>query len=132
MIQDDIQKLAYNVCLFCCYYKFTELKCGNAPLTLSLLLKLLSQAYEEGIIDNECTVLDAVKLLRRFGLKANVIKVPVKSLEEVKELAPVRFDYNGKSHWVLVQNGKVVFNSLSSSVCVKNGKPSTMRSIIIL
>ena len=43
--------------------------------------------------------------------------------------APVRFDFNGKSHWVGVENGKVAFNPLVTSVCVNKGSPATCRII---
>jgi hypothetical protein len=39
---------------------------------------------------------------------------------------------NGKySHWVVVENGKVVFNSLQYSNCVEKGKPTEARIIKI-
>ena len=38
---------------------------------------------------------------------------------------PVRYVYNGRGHWVVVDNGKIVFNSLINSQCVTKGKPDT-------
>jgi hypothetical protein len=50
-------------------------------------------------------------------------------LNRVKGRCAVRFDYNGHSHWVGVENGKIVYNSIKHSNCVEKGKPTKARII---
>lgn len=124
--QTEIKKITDNCCLFMCY-----LFCmGIEPENASSWLVYLSRALENGLVDDECTVLDAQKLLFHVtGKKYAVEKKEIKSLAEVQKMAPVRFDYNGLSHWVVVEEGKIVFNSLLNSNCVNKGKPTTARII---
>lgn len=61
--------------------------------------------------------------------KAKVYKKDIQDLKEIKEACPVRFDYNGASHWVVVENGKIIFDSWKDSQSVKYGKPTTARII---
>ena len=50
-------------------------------------------------------------------------------LNKVKGRCAVRFDYEGRSHWVGVEGGKVAYNSLKHSNCVEKGKPTKARII---
>ena len=50
-------------------------------------------------------------------------------LMDVPGRCAVKFTYNGKSHWVGVENCNVAFNSLENSVCVNKGKPTDARII---
>ena len=54
-----------------------------------------------------------------------------KEIKQFKERTPVKYSYNGKSHWVGVENGKVKFNALERSLCVEKGKPVTARILHI-
>ena len=83
-------------------------------------------------IKEDCTVkwAEAVKYLSGRELTA-VDFIDTKIISNIKERTPVRFDYNGKSHWVGVENGKVCFNPLIYSNCVANGRPGSKRVIHI-
>ena len=59
-----------------------------------------------------------------FNPNGDVTKEQFNDLSKVK-CWPVRYVYNGKGHWVVVEKGKIVFNSLINSQCVAKGKPDT-------
>lgn len=107
------------------------------PERISCKVKLINdviRGIEDGILDNECFVTSAVKYLSFLDKnhKYNVVKqnLPDNDYSKLK-LAAVRFDYNGHSHWVLVQDGIITFDSLDDSVCRKLGKATTARVITI-
>lgn len=99
----------------------------------SEILKLVSKAMEKNIIDGECTVLNASKLLEFVsGKKYNVEKKAITSIKGIKSPTPVRYKTeDGPGHWVVVENGKIVFNSLLNSVQVTKGKPIDSRVITL-
>ncbi len=115
-------------CLAMCY-----LYCmGIMPDTEGEMIKHVSTAIDKGLLDSECTVLNASALLEHFtGKKWHVVKKDVTDIDEIREAAPVRFDYNGNGHWVVVENGRIVFNSIADSVCVAKGHPTTARIITL-
>lgn len=83
-------------------------------------------------LKQDCTVkwAEAIRQLTGREMRA-VVFVNITSILHIKARCPVRYDHNGKSHWVGVENGKIAFNPLKRSVCVESGKPSTMRIIHI-
>lgn len=91
----------------------------------------LGKMMDRGVIGADCTVYwnEACKYLTGKSLKVEFKEIT--SLKGIKEKTPVRFDYKGKSHWVGVENGRIKFNSLEESNCVKNGKPATARILHI-
>lgn len=113
-------------CLAMCY-----LYCvGIEPKSDGEMIKYISAAMDKGLLDAECTVLSAANLLRHFtGKEYLVTKEKITDIENIKEPTPVRYTNNGYGHWVVVQNGKIVFNSLAHSVCVEKGKPTEARVI---
>jgi len=115
-------------CLAMCY-----LYCmGICPATDGEMIKHISTAIDKGLLDEECTVLDAAKFLEYFtGKKWQVEKESVSDIKKIKEAAPVRYEYNGNGHWVVVKNGKIVFDPIADSVCVKNGEPASARVITL-
>lgn len=82
-------------------------------------------------LDADCTVYWQKFFKEISGRNISVEFRDIKKLYELKdvEYCAVRFDYNGKSHWVGVSHGEVVYNPLSYSVCVDKGKPATARII---
>ena len=52
-------------------------------------------------------------------------------IKKIKEKTIVKFTNGKYSHWVVAENGKVVFNSLKYSKCVSEGKPTEARIIKI-
>lgn len=108
-------------CLAMCYLYCVGIRDNPAEY-----VRILSNCMDKGILDEECTVLDASKFLEWVtGKRFDVIKKQYDNLKDIKEPYPVKFSYNGKSHWVVVENGKIVFNSLINSQCVAKGKPAT-------
>lgn len=122
-----LNAIANYGCLAMCY-----LYCiGIEPSNIPEYLKYLTDAMDTNLLDDECTVLNANKFLEAFSRKKfNVIKKDITTIKDIKDKTPVRFDNNGFSHWVVVENGKIVFNSLINSVCVTCGKPTTARILI--
>lgn len=82
-------------------------------------------------LENDCTVKWYDFFLTCSGRK---VKVEFREINDLMELVDVdrcavRYDYNGKSHWVGVEHGRIAYNSLESSQCVTKGKPVTARII---
>lgn len=94
-------------------------------------LMMVSDAMDDGLLDSECTVLDGAEYINRFAGKGRftVRKQDIADISGIKARTPVRYDYSGRSHWVVVEDGKIVFNPLESSVCVARGRPVTARVI---
>lgn len=120
-------------CLAMCY-----LYCmGIIPESEGEMIKHISTAMDKGLLDEECTVLNASALLQFFtGKNWHVEKKEIKDISRIKEPTPVRyvyFDEKGKEHghWVVVEDGKIVFNSIADSVCMKIGKPASARIITL-
>lgn len=97
----------------------------DAIFTVSDLMKARA-------LDVDCTVYWAECIRQLTGREMESLeKVPITSLKKIKEKTIVKFTNGKTSHWVGVQNGKVVFNSLAHSVTVEKGKPAEMRVIKI-
>lgn len=112
-------------CLAMCYTF-----CMGVETDETEYIRILSRAINNGYLDNECTVLDAEKYIEYIsGRKVTVKKQKITSIENIIERTPVAFEYNNNKHWVVVENGKIVFNSLINSVCVTKGKPAEARII---
>lgn len=99
-------------------------------------LIIVGSLIDKGIIDPDCTV-NWDKVSRHLTDRScNIEKVDIKSISKIKERTPVYYertyqDSSGaikkKGHWVGVQNGKIRFNALENSLCVKEGKPVKAR-----
>ena len=101
-------------------------------VNVALSAALITAYNDKSILDEECTVLNPVKLMEGVaGKKYTVTKKDISSLDELKTTpkACVRFNYNGQGHFVYCEYGKVVFNSLDRSYCVNYGRPTTARII---
>lgn len=102
--------------------------------TPQMMIDSLYKAAERNIVNvkKDCFVEDAVALMKVANPKKvySVIKKDVSSIAGIK-LGAVRYSYNGYSHWVLVEDGKIVFNSLEDSQSVKYGTPKESRLITI-
>lgn len=123
---DIASNFVKNLCLFYCYSY-----CSG--ITYDTALSAWNEAERQrlnGCLDSDGTVLDADKLINKLtGRFVRVNKKDITDIKEIKDATPVRFDFNGKQHWVVVKNGEIVFNSIRDSVCVKYGKPTTCRPI---
>lgn len=97
---------------------FIYLWCAELPE--SLLISDFNKLWGKGIIDKECTVLDAERYFAHFGIKASVNKSFEAPMDGSRYAA--RWECNGFAHWVGMINGKVVENTLDYSNCVAKGK----------
>lgn len=117
-VAKNIKAIGEYGCLAMCY-----LYCVGIDGDCSDYIRSVSNAMNQGLLDSECTVLDASKYLEYFtGRKFKVSKKNVKDISEITSPTPVRYKYNGHCHWVVVENGKIVFNSLANSQCVTKGQ----------
>lgn len=124
-VQDLAASIGAGGCLFFCY-----LYCSGAYTSESDALKKAAEAIENGTIEKDCTVSHPERIFyENAGRRVRVIKKKISSLDEIKEKTPVNFVNGNFNHWVVVENGKVVFNSLERSVCVAKGKPTEARII---
>ena len=93
---------------------------------------LVSDLMKHNALDVDCTVYWAECIKQLTGREMESLeKVQIKDLKKIKEKTIVKFSNGGYSHWVVAENGKVVFNSLKYSKCVSEGKPTEARIIKI-
>lgn len=131
-IQDFCKSLGNGGCLAMTYVRAVL----GEKVTPTMMFDALWQAAENNIIDvnDDCYVRDAVQLMRMVNpsKRSSVTKQKITSIEELKgELAAVNFQNGNFNHWVLVENGKIIFDSLDNSQCVKYGVPTSARIIKI-
>ena len=95
-------------------------------------IMLVSDLINHKALDVDCTVYWAECIRQLTGREMESLeKVQIKDLKKIKEKTIVKFSNGGYSHWVVCENGKVVFNSLKYSNCVEKGKPTEARIIKI-
>lgn len=130
ILAEDAKAIGESGCLAACYGYI-----AGAPETSIAFVIKLATARQGGIIDKECNVYDAERFLswwtdgkRHFKVK----KVPIAGgdISGIKELTPVRFLAEGHGgHWVVVKDGKIVFNPLAYSYNVEHGTAVDSRVI---
>ena len=129
-IQAFFKSAGEGSCLALCYIRAALGK----DATPQMMFDALYKAAERNIINvkKDCFVEDAIALMKVANPKKvySVIKKDVSSIAGIK-LGAVRYSYNGYSHWVLVENGKIAFNSIDDSQCVKYGTVKEARLIAI-
>lgn len=119
-------EFADNLCLFFCY-NFCK---GKIFKDEKEAFDAAEKARLAGFLGDDGFVLNAEAILREGnGFRWSVRKEKISAIGGIKKASPVCFEHNGRAHWVVVENGEIVFNSLENSVCVKNGKPVSMRII---
>ena len=95
-------------------------------------IMLVSDLMNHKALDVDCTVYWAECIKQLTGREMESLeKVQIKDLKKIKEKTIVKFTNGKYSHWVVVENGKIVFNSLKYSNCVENGKATEARIIKI-
>lgn len=95
-------------------------------------IMLVSDLIKSNAVDVDCTVYWAKCIKQLTGREMESLeKVQISSLRKIKDRTIVRFTNGKAGHWVGVENGKVVFNSLAYSKCVAEGKPTEARIIKI-
>ena len=111
-IQDIYKSLGEYGCLLLCY-----LHEANIDVNIA---KYFNELVELDIIDNDCYVLDADRLLKFFGSDKRVVR----GINE-NGTTIVPFKYGKNEHFVVVNERKeIVFNSLENSTCVRLGEPN--------
>lgn len=129
-IQDFCKSVGNGGCLALCYIRAAL----GEKATPTMMFDALWSASENNIIDanDDCYVRDAISLMRLVNPSKSysVIKQKIFSIEELKgEMAAVNFQNGNFNHWVLVDKGQIVFDSLEDSQCVKYGVPTSARLI---
>lgn len=124
-------------CLAMCYVFCVIEKAREAKNGENYFLSIVCEAMEKGIIDKECTVYDADKFLEFVAkylfldARWTVQKKNITAIDGIVDATPVRFYAQGHGgHWVVVKNGKIVFNPLVKSFNVENGKPIEARVLV--
>ena len=116
----------YACCAFSLIY-WLGIDCSDVDAIM-----LVSDLMKHNALDVDCTVYWAECIKQLTGREMESLeKVQIKDLKKIKEKTIVKFTNGKYSHWVVVENGKVVFNSLQYSNCVENGKPTEARIIKI-
>ena len=130
-IQTFCEKASEGACLAFCY-----IRAALGKVIPEKMFGILWDAADKNIIDENdyCYVNDAIALMKLANpdKKYAVMKKDITSLEELDgQLAAVSFKNGGYNHFVLVEKGQIIFDSLDNSLCVKYGKPTTARIIKI-
>ena len=131
-IQDFFKSAGEGGCLAMCYI-VAALKDKTSP---TMIFEALWTAAKQSVIDieDDCFVTNGVKLMSiaNPSKKYSVIKQPIHSLIDLGgQLAAVNYIHKCCNHWVLVENGEIIFDSLENSQCVKYGEPIDARIIEI-
>lgn len=128
-IQNFCKSVGNGGCLAMCY-----IKAALPDATPTMIFTALWTVAEKGIVDaaDACYVKDAVKLMNTINpsKRYSVTKQKISSLSQLDgKLAAVNFKNGNFNHWVLVENNKIIFDSLEDSQCVKYGTPVDARII---
>ena len=116
----------YACCAFSLIY-WLGIDCSDIDAIM-----LVSDLMNHKALDPDCTVYWAECIRQLTGREMESLeKVQIKDLKKIKEKTIVKFSNGGYSHWVVAENGKVIFNSLKYSKCVSEGKPTEARIIKI-
>ena len=112
MIQDTLLSLGESGCLLLCYAELANIKVED-------IIKDFDRLVLNDIIRSDCFVKDADKLLQFYNKNGRVEKEYIQNIKDEKYIAS--WEYNGKNHFVIMQNEKVIYNTLAFSHCVKYG-----------
>lgn len=116
----------YSCCAFCLIWWL------GIDMSDVEAIMLVSDLMKSKALDVDCTVYWGECIKRLTGRELiSIEKKNITSIKNIKEKTVVKFMRGKVGHWVGVENGKVVFNSLSFSRCVDEGKPTECRIIKI-
>ena len=111
-IQDIYKTLGNYGCLLLCY-----LNEANIDVNIT---KYFNDLVSLEIIDNDCYINDANRLLKYFGSDKRVVRGINENGNTI-----VPYKYGNAEHFVVVNERKeIVFNSLENSTCVRLGEPN--------
>lgn len=116
----------YACCAFSLIY-WLGIDCSDVDAIM-----LVSDLMNHKALDVDCTVIWSLCIKQLTGREMlSLEKKSITTIKNIKEKTIVKFT-NGKfSHWVVAENGKVIFNSLKYSKCVSEGKPVETRVLKI-
>lgn len=120
MIQDDLMQLANGCCLALCYCELWGIHEDGDKL------KIISEAVRQGFIEWDGTVVNPVGLAKLCG-HTEVKDIRKATKYDGHDTVVANFTHNGYNHFVLVKEGKVIWNSLEHSVCVNRGSIESYR-----
>lgn len=119
-IQSQMNELFGNSCYaYCLAYL-------NGNRTLKDLTKAVLEYWYKGYVEDDGFVTQPQKIMNC----KDVQKVPVKTIADIKEPTIVCYEYNGGTHFIIAQNGKVLFDASGDSNSVKFGKPVSIRRFV--
>lgn len=138
-LQDKLNIFGKYGCLALCYITkalldiSSEEESNNKIFMDVARITALITAYEDDeLLDEECTVMSASKLMNMVSNKNYVVtKKQISSCTELmtEPWAAVRFKNGENGHWVLCNYGKIVYDSLDNSQSLKYGRASEARII---
>ena len=109
--QDIYKSLGEYGCLLLCY-----LNESNIDVDIT---RYFNNLVELGIINEDCFILDANRLLKYFGSE---LRVKRGFNPNGNTIVKFRTAASNEGHFVVInKNREIVFNSLENSNCVKNG-----------
>lgn len=110
-IQDIYLSLGNYGCLLLCYINEANIQVNIA--------KYFDELVELDIIDNECYVKDANRLLKFLGSEKRIARG---FNPNGNTIVMYKTATSKEGHFVVINNRReIVFNSLANSNCVKNG-----------
>ena len=110
-IQDIYASIGNYGCLLLCYLKEANIKVD--------IVKHFEELVQLDIIDEECFILDANRLLKYFGSELRVKRGFNPNGNTI-----IPYKYLNNEHFVIIgKNKNIVFNSLENSTCVRLGEP---------
>ena len=116
----------YACCAFSLIY-WLGIDCSDVDAIM-----LVSDLMKHNALDVDCTVIWSLCIKRLTGRELlSLEKKKITTIKNIKEKTIVKFSRGAYSHFVVVENGKVVFNSLTYSRCVEDGVPTECRIIKI-
>lgn len=116
-----------NIADYACSAFVTMWCLGIEPEDSDAILTI-QRAIKDKVLDSDCTVKWFEFVFWLTGRQLEKVDfIDINTLLKIKERTPVKYVFDGKSHWVGVENGLIAFNPLKSSIVVSNGKPSAKR-----
>ena len=110
-IQDIHISIGNYGCLLLCYLHEANIKVD--------ITRYFNNLVELGIINEDCFILDANRLLKYFGSE---LRVKRGFNPNGNTIVKFRTANSKEGHFVVInKNREIVFNSLENSNCVKNG-----------
>ena len=120
MIQDDLKKLADGCCLALCYCELWGIHNDLDKV------KIIAECLRQGFVELDGTVVNPIGLAKLCG-HMEVIDIKKAKTYDGHDTVIANFTHAGYNHFVLVKEGKVIWNSLEHSKCVENGKIESFR-----